>query len=77
MQTRLVKALERLNKTSGRPGIMPVAKTVLSFDQARFVVEAMEMLAGYNEKIAPIKSLIKEAPLSDKRERGPWWWPAR
>jgi len=61
-QTRLVKALERLNKTAGRPWIMPVATSVLSFDQARFVVEAMEMLAGYNEKIAPIKSLIKEAP---------------
>jgi len=61
-QTRLVKALERLNKTAGRPSIMPVATSVLSFDQARFVVEAMEMLAGYNEKIAPIKNLIKEAP---------------
>ena len=28
LQTRLVKALERLKKTAGRPGIMPVATTV-------------------------------------------------
>jgi hypothetical protein len=63
-QTRLVKALERLNKTAGRPSIMPAATTVLSFAQARFVVEAMEMLAAYNEKIAPIKGLIKEAPFA-------------
>jgi hypothetical protein len=64
LQTRLVKAMERLNKTTGRPSIMPVATTVLSFDQARFVVEAVEMLAGYNEKIAPIKALGKEVPFA-------------
>lgn len=64
LQTRLVKALERLPKTAGRPGVMPVATTVLSFDQARFVVEAMEMLAGYNEKIAPIKALDKGVPFA-------------
>jgi hypothetical protein len=64
LQTRLVKALERLDRTAGRPRIMPVAVTVLSFDQARFVVEATEMLAGYNEKIAPIKSLEKEVPFA-------------
>ena len=41
LQTRLVKALERLKQTTGRPWIMPVATTVRSFDQARFVVEGM------------------------------------
>lgn len=70
LQTRLVKALERLKQTSGRPGIMPVATTVLSFDQARFVVEAMEMLAGYNEKISPIKALEKEAPIVGRTGTG-------
>jgi hypothetical protein len=39
LQTRLVKALERMNQTAGRPGIMPLANTVTSFDQARFVVD--------------------------------------
>jgi hypothetical protein len=70
LQTRLVKALERLPKTTGRPGVMPVATTVLSFDQARFVVEAMEMLADYNEKIAPIKALEKEVPFAGRTGAG-------
>jgi hypothetical protein len=69
-QTRLVKALERLGKTAGRPAIMRVATTVLSFDQARFVVEAMEMLAGYHEKIAPIKNLDQEVPFAGRTESG-------
>jgi hypothetical protein len=69
-QTRLVKALERLPKTAGRPSIMPVATTVLSFDQARFVVEAMEMLVAYNEKISPIKSLEKAVPFAGRTGSG-------
>ena len=70
LQTRLVKALERLKQTAGRPGIMPVALTVQSFDQARFVVDGMEMLAGYNEKISPIKALEKEVPFAGRTAAG-------
>jgi hypothetical protein len=70
LQTRLVKALERLKKTEGRFRIMPIATTVLSFDQARFVVEAMEMLAGYNEKISPIKTLEKDVPFAGRTGSG-------
>ncbi|MCU0577987.1 MAG: hypothetical protein MUF69_00435 [Desulfobacterota bacterium] len=70
LQTRLVKALERLPKTAGRPAVLPVATTVLSFDQARFVAEAMEMLADYNEKTAPIKALEKEAPIVGRTGTG-------
>ena len=70
LQTRLVKALERLKQTSGRPGIMPVALAVQSFDQARFVVEAMEMLAGYNEKVSPIKALEKDVPFAGRTGTG-------
>jgi hypothetical protein len=70
LQTRLVKALERLKQTTGRPWIMPVATSVLSFDQARFVVEGMELLAGYNEKISPIKTLEKEVPFAGRTGTG-------
>ncbi len=70
LQTRLVKALERMNQTAGRPGIMPLANTVTSFDQARFVVEAMEMLAEYNEKRAPLKNIEKQAPFTAKTGAG-------
>ena len=62
LQTRLVKALERIKKTAGRAGIIHLANTVTSFDQARFVVEAMEMLAEYNEKTAPLKNIGKAGP---------------
>lgn len=70
LQTRLVKALERLQKTAGRPGIMPVAVTVESFDQARFVVEAMEMLAQYHEKVSPLKALEKKIPFAARTQAG-------
>jgi hypothetical protein len=70
LQTRLVKALERLKNTAGRPGIMALANTVTSFDQSRFVVEAMEMLAEYHEKTAPLKNLEKQAPFTAKTGTG-------
>ena len=70
LQTRLVKALERLAKSAGRPWIMPVAVTVASFDQARFVVEAMEMLAQYHETVAPLQTLEKEIPFAARTDTG-------
>jgi len=70
LQTRLVKALERLSKTAGRPLILPVAVTVASFDQARFVVEAMEMLAQYHETVAPLKMLEKKIPFAARTQTG-------
>ncbi len=65
-----IETLERLKKTTGRPWIMPVATTVLSFDQARFVVEAMEMPAGYDEKISPIIALENKAPFAGRTASG-------
>lgn len=47
-----------------------VAVTVVSFDQARFVVEAMEMLAQYNEKVAPLKTLHKAIPFAARTQKG-------
>ncbi len=70
LQTRLVKALERMNKTAGRAGIMPLANTVTSFDQARFVVEAIEILAEYNEKTDPLKNIEIQAPFTAKTVTG-------
>ena len=70
LQTRLVKALERLPQTGNRPAVMPVAVTVASFDQARFVVEAIEMLAQYNEKVAPLLALDKDVPFAARTKTG-------
>ncbi len=69
-QTRLVKALQRLEKVAGRTGIMPVAVSVASFDQARFVVEAIEMLAQYHEKVAPLQTLEKAVPFAARTQTG-------
>ncbi len=69
-QTRLVKALQRLKNTAGRAEIMPVAVSVASFDQARFVVEAMEMLARHHEKVAPLRTLDKAIPFAARTQTG-------
>ena len=54
LQTGLVRALDRLAGVKDRPAVLPLALTVLSEDQARFVVGAVEMLARYHETVAPI-----------------------
>ena len=70
LQTRLVKALERLPMTGNRPSVMPFAVTVVSFDQARFVVEAMEMLVQYHETVSPLRALEKNAPFAARTKTG-------
>jgi len=70
MQTRLVKALERLKTTKSRPQIMPIALSVESFDQGRFVVSAMEMLAEYHETIAPLINLLDEIAFGARTQSG-------
>jgi hypothetical protein len=70
LQTKLVKALQRLTQTGNRPAIMDYAVTVESFDQARFVVEAMEMLARYHEKVTPLLALDKEVAFAARTKKG-------
>lgn len=70
LQTRLVKALARLPQTGNRAAVLPVAVTVASFDQARFVVEAMEMLALYHEKVTPLLALEKAVPFAARTKSG-------
>jgi hypothetical protein len=57
LQTILVRALDRLAGVAGRPGVMALAVTVLSEEQARFVVGAVEMLARHHETVAPLAAL--------------------
>jgi len=45
LRTRLVKALDTLSAVADRAAVMPLALSVTSFGQARFVLEAAEMLA--------------------------------
>ncbi len=57
LQSALVQGLERLEGASGRPGVMPLALTVASEEQARFVVGAVQMLARHHEQVTPLASL--------------------
>jgi len=57
LQSRLVRALKRMPKTARRKAVLPLALSVRSYDQARFVVESLEMLAAYNKTRAPLTAL--------------------
>jgi hypothetical protein len=70
LQTKLVKALERLQNIEDRPQVMPVALSVESFDQARFVVSAMEMLAKYHETVTPLASLVEKVAFAAQTQTG-------
>ena len=57
LQTALVRGLDRLGGVAGRPDVMPLALTVESEEQARFVVGAVEMLARYHATVRPLGGL--------------------
>jgi hypothetical protein len=57
LQTGLVRGLERLSGVTGRPDVMPLALTVESEEQARFVVGSLGMLARYHETVGPLSRL--------------------
>jgi hypothetical protein len=54
LQSGLVRGLERLAGVTGRPDVMPLALTVESEEQARFVVGSLAMLARYHETVGPL-----------------------
>jgi hypothetical protein len=54
LQSRLTFALTQMPKTAGRADVLPLALSVRSYDQARFVVESLEMLASYHKTEAPV-----------------------
>lgn len=69
-QARLAKALERLKGASNRAEVMPLALTVSSVGQARFVVESLEILAAYAEKHGPIVRLEVHGTVIGRKQNG-------
>ena len=57
-QATMTTELESLKGVEGRAGIMPLALSVTTFDQAAFVVRTLRMIARYHETVAPVKSLL-------------------
>jgi hypothetical protein len=52
--TSLVSALDRLSGVNGRPAVVALAATATTEDQARFLANAVEMLAAQQQTGAPL-----------------------
>jgi hypothetical protein len=57
MKAELTAYLEKLDGVAGRAGIMPLALSVASFDQARFVVGTLAMTVEFHQRFKPVKAL--------------------
>jgi len=56
-QAALTAAMEALAKVNGLEDIMPLALSVQTVDQARFIVNTMRMLQRYHETVQPLKEI--------------------
>ncbi len=56
-QAALASALEILGKVEGHEDVMPLALSVTTVDQARFVVNSLRMLQQYHKTVQPLKSI--------------------
>jgi len=57
LQAALVAALDDLKGAEGRADVMPLALTVGSEEQARYLVETLRMTAKYHQTVKPLKTL--------------------
>jgi hypothetical protein len=57
LQAALAKALADLEGVEGRAEVMPLALTVASEEQARFLVGTLRMTARYHREVKPLKSV--------------------
>ncbi len=56
-QSAFTNAMESLGKLDGIAPVMPLALSVTSVGQARYMVNSLRMLASYHESVRPLKSL--------------------
>jgi hypothetical protein len=56
-QAAFSNAMESLGKLDGIATVMPLALTVTSVGQARYMVNSLRMLASYHESVKPLKSI--------------------
>ena len=57
LQAALVAALKDLDDVVGRDEVMPLALTVASEQQARYLVETLRMLGQYHHKVKPLQKI--------------------
>ncbi len=58
LQAALVLALEDLKDVEGRLDVMPLVLTVASEEQARYLVQTLQMTARYHQTVKPLSRLI-------------------
>jgi hypothetical protein len=63
LRTRLVKALEAMDGVADRAAVMPLALSVTSTGQARFLVESAQMLARIHAAEGPLERLFLDGTL--------------
>lgn len=69
-QTRFAHALSRLKGVPGALEALAFADSVISEDQALFVVNTVEMLAHYHEKQAPLAEVLARGTLMGRTASG-------
>lgn len=57
-QAAITSAMESLRKVDGVTTVMPLALTVTSVGQARYVMNSLRMLAQYHETISPLSTIM-------------------
>jgi hypothetical protein len=70
LQAALVLALEGLDGVEGRGGVMPLALTVGSEEQARFLVDTLRMTSRYHQTVKPLKMLLVSGTVVALAENG-------
>lgn len=58
LQGRLVQAMQKLDGVENLPELVDLALTARSVDQARFVVEAIELLLHYHVQVEPVAEIV-------------------
>jgi hypothetical protein len=69
-QTRFAHALSRLKGVPGATGALAFADSVVSEEQALFVVNTVEMLAHYHEYQAPLSEIVARGTLMGRTGTG-------
>ena len=70
VQTTFVESLNHLGRVLGAIGVLSLASTTESEDQARFLTDAVEMLAKYNETQTPLTMLFSKRTIIGRDRTG-------
>jgi len=68
--TSLVTALDRLSGVNGRPAVVALAATATTEDQARFLANAVEMLAAQQQTGAPLADVGASGTVIGRTQSG-------